>query len=686
MNKPFPKEEIRRYIEGMSGEERFLFRPIELKRIIERYKEEMNEDQIARLLDLYGTKLHTEDTLNFYIRNLLSIQNRMMSETIANRIIEKFKDSFIDMETNDLIDLLRVFLANLSVVPINEIEDAITIKLQYEPRERLFSILKELGYISDRILYDLMLYDDFWSYFQVYEKEDLYKFLKTNRIYLNPKLTAYFGDILNESVDINESIEIGEFVEERFLETKSLKYLLQFYVSIKMYDDFEFRRINVEKIIKKKLEDTCHSYRELINVLDLLLMADEIDFSFIIFEKLTETLSKTKSPAFEFTNKVDYLTEICFVYSHIFSSLGRITKPKVFSFSSNQKLIEALDDCIFHLILDALFEEKMGENLFTMEEIAFYKSKASEPEYKVKEYNYQRRHYEAFLDFYQSLVDNNIGTSNLIWKLNEFFAQNVLKLDKDLWLRFLSLYNQTNHFNTENNKNILESIKQLEAIEEVSLKDSLQLFTQIAKFLILSHNNFQNDWKILNKLPLHEQTINDLDIEDKRDLYLIQLNLQQMGKPYLNNIQIHLPDDYVVNPSIPISDDLDFYFKYLFYQNLQKNNSIERININFSQQSKALLIFDKRDMVGRTDVPSGTIELILIFLSSRYSTVDYLGEYYFQTRRRRNDRMHYLRVATKGWKVDTDSRNEFYEKPYEDIEDIIARLNQEEALNNSESD
>lgn len=664
-NKNWNSHDINDQLNNLNFHGELVAKTSEIRKIIMDNVNLLNDNSLHKLLQLYANRLSSIKDLEYFLDLAKSKHLYYFDDKIIKRLFEKCKPFMKDLDEHHLSQLILIYSKNEPELPKKEIEEAVVSKLQYLDKSELIRFLIDTQFITNGLLVDLLLQPNIMAVIESFNKELLYNLMIMNNIFLPESLQLYFKEFIDKEYIKESDKQYFEAIDS--LSSLNLSHALKLYNRYP-HDSSTVLKTKLKPHIVKLLEKNKSELKTIVDVLDLILEASEKDFNEIFIKEFTDELNNIMQNYFEFTNKTEFLTSALYIFTNILKKLEMVKLQRKFITEENAYLVKDLSLIFEHFIIDALLDEKIDSTLFTMEEIAFYNAKSTKIEYKVNSYNHTSTSIKPWLQFYKDLLKSGFANTAMLNNLNNAFC-NVAKIMElvDL-IDFIEVLNYANQKEVEHIPLLNEAISTYtESIKETNLEFRLKFLVEYTKFLILTKNMQLRNWQIIKNINISKTDLELLNNEQRVDLYLCKKILENSKRPYLSYISIELPHNYYISKGEELTSTFKYYFEYLFYENIETDVKCDIINLNYVQDKKVLLLFDYDDTVGLTNTLTGSCELIIKYLSCFFNSITYLTHYELSICKKRNDKMHLLRVNTKGWSVDIDKRTEFYNKPYEEI-------------------
>lgn len=658
-------KDLTEQVESLNIDSELITKTAEVRKIIMFNIHNLTDPSLNKLLKLYGSKLSAVSDLEYFLDLVESKRFSDFDPVIIKRIFEKCKGSMRDLSDQRFLQLILMYSKSGAQVPKNEIEEAIVSKLQYMSKGELFRFLFESRFFTNGVLVDLMMQPEFDSIIKTYENRQLYEVFKQNNIILPEKLQVYFSEeIARDSQDTKAVDEQDELLN---IDSLNLHRALALFKKFPKHSTSD-TKARLKKHIIKCLEISRSEVKEIADVIDVVLSLEEKDFNEVIVNEFTDELNKLMQNYFEFTNKTEFLTNSLFLFTYVLKRLEGIRLLRKFHVEVNKQLVSEIAAIYESLIVTALLDEKIDANLFTMEEIMFYNSKTTNVEYRLNTYNHTAQSLKPWLQFYNDLLDSGFASAEMLKRINSFFCNVAGLLEPRDLVEFLRINNHVNLQAEEDVKMLNEAVKSgFEGIAALNFDEKLMFYTEYVKFLVLTKNMGAVEWQLIKGLNFDRKDFEQLSLELKVDLYLCKKILEGLKRPQLAGLHIDIPEDFYVHKGKDMTPDFALFFKFLFFEELETDVKYDIVNINYAQMKKALMLFDFDDTVGQTNTLNGSCELIIKYLSGGFNSVTYLTQFELENCEKRNEKMHLLRVNTKGWTVDVDKRTEYYDKSYNEI-------------------
>ena len=633
--------------------------------------ENLQNNTKLNLLTIWLKKTKSEKEFIVFLEFLEMLNTDEISKEFINLLMESILKFYDKISSNELLRFLRYKYKIIKVVSLFNMNKFIIHKLQYEEKNILFDFMVEINFFSNNYILNLELENELYNNLERYDKNLLFEIFNKNSIFFNENLTEYFKDQFEKKETENKQIEKINLTEiknfknsqmQNYLNKSSLQTLLYIKKNPETYKNYIPSSL-IEKKISDKLDLENNNIKHVFRNIEYFLKNKKYVTRIII--KTDNFLNCLNTSLFEFTSNKDFFFQIIFIYSNFLKNSENLYSH--YSISENSKnIIEAFLKRFEELFIDTFFEESINENLYNQEEIQYMKETMEDIIYNIKEKNLNEEEFEKIIEFYELINKANIGQEIFFKKFGIFFSFYLNRLSEKHFNRVIRVACDLNFFSDLILKEIEGIILDRKNNNNGLLNYKLDTLINLS-YLFLINNDYENQFwiDIDNNFKDFEDLNNLIGEENKMILFFAQKILKKHNVNFLKNIEFTFNKKNIILENENFFEELKFYFKFLFLENIEQNKKINFININYSQGKKILLLLERKYVTGFTGNQKGIIKLTTDFLSFHYDKVQVYPITTFQEFEKRNEKMHELRKKLNGWNIDYECRENYYDKAYD---------------------
>lgn len=649
------------------------------KRIVYRYLEELADDQSVavrvRLLQGLTDTVNDPEQLKKLCREFIRLREEDIPVALLREIkIKYFK--FLDaLDLATSVQLFHKFSQFAKFFTAQELREVFAKQLRNSSRQEMLAEFVRGRHINDIVLHSLCHSPAELDQFP--DRKELFEVLRLNGVTFGPGLREYFAAELEEAAE--EDRQIAALPVEAILEAdEETRSLLFADMSISQLVRLRQQHLGtpaeeaLSVLLSAELRNREWVVRDLPNDhMAMLVYAVETNREGLlkqIVKFLKVKIESLKEPLLEEMTNQRIFEGVLPVIQEMVNQMRLIRDHQALSKHLREQttlLSEEMAKVIERL---ALIED-LKQAFLDPEELNFNQQKGGQVKLMLKDFHWSQEAIEGILGTAEAVVAVNFGSDRLYQNLNVLVADSLVQMNPDQFARGLMYLANANYklgdfqFRIES---ALKNLLQDDPVQVYRQTSSPDLEVAVIYYLTLTGLYSGEYLKPTAKwLASNPQKMSRLTPQQKTILGLVKAVHQTDSPPLFEGIPFTFPENFTFFPPTAFSEYFNEFFYYLFYKDVKKNVPVGAVNVHFVQQNLGLLCADLHALSGATAELNGLHALARMSTETVLMEVTVVKKVEVDRLNKKNLKMHLLRTETKKWKVDSEAREEHYEKATE---------------------
>lgn len=671
-------DKIKAFVESLATNESVNVKKKYIREYLDKYGAEIDPALRQRFIKLLILKLGSPDE---FCRNLpyyASYDPQFVDRAFFAELKINFFRYLNQLDRETVLEFLKTFSNIAQTFTNSEMQKIVLEHFQGFNHEDLLREFLKINLITNNFLFNILAENAAEDLFRDFDKQKLYEVFLTNGIIFNNELQHYFAHEIAASALKEKELFFGISAAE----SMTPNIVRQIFAQASLEDLFRFQLAHMENpevakiytmvkfnsLLESKLSMAKHNKSRALFYYIALVKTGNFKLLEPVQVVLTNFFIELKEHFFIDFNHLDiFMGELHIFHKFIFAmkDLGDISHKKMQVKMSIRELLDKLADFLEKMVL----EEDINENMGSMEDLAFREGRAQKVSFRLKDYTFPSKIFDMLIEMYEGVVDLNVASDELLTRFNVIFTDGFKQLDLPQFSRVLYAMCRTN-YDLDNYAFQIEDFLKNKIYDspEVIVKENENLAIALAFYFCLKQDFNNPIWKEIDrKLQQISLEISSLPLDKREVITLIKSLMIDQKQDWLQTVSTRLDENALFLGPCRLSKYLEEFFFHLFLKNLKTDVPIGYVNVHYVQDNYALVCADYDNLTSNLDVLNGKAQLAKMILDTTFENVGVVMKTKMDSFDKKNEEMHYLRQTIKKWKIDYQAKEDYYNKPFENV-------------------